>query len=251
MEKQTILETVKKVREISPKRKFNQSFDLIINLTNIDLKKQEQKVDLYYTLPHGKGKNPKICALIDNELSSQAKGVFDKIILKEEFSSYTNKKPILRRLSEDYDFFIAQANLMGQIASTFGKVLGPRGKMPSPKAGCVIPPSANLQAVKEKLQKAIHLETKNEPVLKASIGNELMKDEELVDNIHFIYNQLIHSLPQEKNNIKSFILKLSMGPAVKITDKGPVVKEKPLKEKKVKQKKEKELVQEKKVKAKK
>ena len=57
MEKQTILETVKKVREISPKRKFNQSFDLIINLTNIDLKKQEQKVDLYYTLPHGKGGN--------------------------------------------------------------------------------------------------------------------------------------------------------------------------------------------------
>ena len=71
-----------------------------------------------------------------------------------------------------------------------------------------------------------HLTTKNEAVIRATVGREDMKNEEVTENILTIYNALIHALPQEKNNLKSLYIKFSMGPIVEITEKGPVVKQK-------------------------
>ena len=225
MDKNIILTSVKKLKEISPKRNFAQSFDLVINLQEIDLKKPEQKVDSFLPLHYSKGKIPKICALVDQELGTESKKVFDKTILKEEFPEYNDKKT-LKKLGIEYDFFVAQANLMAQIAATFGKVLGPKGKMPNPKAGCIITPDSNLEQLKNRLQNLVHLQLKNDATIRVVVGNEKIPDEEIADNIFTIYNSLIHSLPQEKNNIKSILLKFTMGPVVLITDKGPLVKEK-------------------------
>jgi len=239
MEKSIILESVKKLREISKKRNFNQSIDIIVNLSNVDIKKPEQKVDTFMILPYSKGKAVKTCALVSNELATQARTIFDKTITNEEFHKYNDKK-LLKQLATDYDFFIAQANLMGQIATVFGKALGPRGKMPNPKAGCVVANVVQLMPLKERLQKTIHLQTKNDVSMKASIGTESMKDDELAENIHYIYNALIHLLPQEKNNIKSILLKTTMGIPVSITEKGPVVKSEKVKEEKKEEKAEEE-----------
>ncbi len=225
MEKTVLLNSIKKLREISPKRNFTQSIDIVINLKNINLKKPEQKVDVFVTLPHPKGKLSKICGLVGNELGSQSKSTFDKTILNEEFSKYNDKKT-LKKLATEFDFFVAQSNLMAQIATTFGRTLGPRGKMPNPKAGCVVPGTAQLMPLKEKLQKTVHLETKTEPTLKTSIGIESMKDEELAENAYHIYNSVIHLLPQENQSIKSIIIKMTMGNPVLVTDKGPVVRTK-------------------------
>lgn len=220
MDKTAVLNTIKKVREVSPKRNFKQSFDLIINLQGIDIKKAEGKIDLFLSLPHPYSNQTKICALVEESLHERAKSLFDKVILKSEFADYSDKKT-LRELVNFYDFFVTQANLMGQVATTFGKTFGPKGKMPNPKAGCVVPPGANLEPVKERLKKTVHLVTKNEPILKTKIGYEDIQDEHLQENILFLYNSVIHSLPQEKNNIKSIILKTTMGPSVRLTDKGP------------------------------
>ena len=81
MDKNTILEAIKKIRENSKKRKFSQSFDLIINLKNINLKKAGDSVDMFLTLPFGRGKKVKVCALVDAQLAKQAKESCDKIIL--------------------------------------------------------------------------------------------------------------------------------------------------------------------------
>jgi large subunit ribosomal protein L1 len=230
MEKKEFIDAIKKLRESSVKRNFNQSIDLIINLKAIDLKKPEQKVDLFLVLPHTKGKEVKVCALVGNELATQAKGVFDKVILNDDFSKY-NEKKILKKLASEYDFFIAQANLMAPIATTFGKTLGPRGKMPNPKAGCVVPGTAQLAPVKEKLQRTVHIQTKNETILKTGIGTEAMKDEDIAENAYFIYNAVVQALPQEKANLKSIILKTTMGVPILMTDNGPIIKEKKEKKK--------------------
>lgn len=220
MEKKEILETLKLVKENSKKRNFKQSYDLIINLKDIDLKNPQHQVNLFVPLHYSRGKNVKVCALVGPELLSQAKSVCDDVIDVDNFKKYANKKEA-KKLANNFDFFIAQATIMPKVATIFGKVFGPRGKMPNPKAGCVVPPNANLKPLYEKLQKTIKINTKNDPIIQCSVGKEGMKEEEIADNILTIYNSLIHALPNEEQNIKSVYLKLTMDKAFKV---GKIVK---------------------------
>lgn len=209
-----VLETIKKLRDSSPKRKFSQTVDLIVNLKQLDLKKTEQQVNSFIVLPHTRGKKLKICALADKELFNSAKDCCDKVVMREDFSKFDKKS--LRRLANDYDFFIAQANVMADIAKYMGKVLGTKGKMPNPKADCVVPPTANLKALYDKLQHTVRLQTKNELSVKCPVATESMSDAEIKDNVMAVYNSLLRSLPKEKHNIKEAMLKLTMGPAFTI-----------------------------------
>lgn len=218
MDKKTVLEAINKIRENSKKRNFSQSFDLIVNLKNLDIKKTEHKVDAFLILPFGRGKKVKVCALVDVQLAKQAKEVCDKVILLEDFNKYQDKKA-LKKLAIEFDFFIAQADLMPKMATIFGKVLGVAGKMPNPKAGCIVPGNANLKILYDRLQKTIRIQTKNEATVKCIVGTESMKDDELAENVVFTYNSLLHIVPQEKNNIKEAILKLTMGEPIILEDK--------------------------------
>lgn len=213
MNKKDIFNTIQLVREYSKKRNFTQGFDLIFNLKT---KIKSNPVEMFSQLPIKRDKKLKICALIDKELSSQAKGIFDTIILKDDFENYKDKSK-LKQLAKEHTFFVAQANLMAQVAATFGKVLGPKGKMPNPKAECVIPQKiTNLQPLYDKLQNTVKLSAKTEPIIKCSIGQETMKDDDLAENVFAVYNTLAHNLPGEEEEIKSVFLKLTMSPAIKI-----------------------------------
>ncbi len=222
MQKQEILETLKKVRENSRKRNFDQTVDLIINLKQLDLKKEDHKQDFFVNLPYGRGKKVKLCCLADEELRKEAESNCDKVIMHNDFSKL--KKQDIKRLAEENNFFIAQANLMPEVAKIFGRILGPRGKMPNPKAGCVVPGNVNLKPLVAKLQKTIRVTTKNEPIIKVAIGIESMKDEELADNAMTVYSSLEHELPQGKNNINSILFKTTMGKPIKVGEKDEQVK---------------------------
>jgi len=204
------LETLKKEK----KRQFSQSIDMIITLKDIDLKKTENHIDFFAILPHSKGKKSKICALIGPELKEEGKNC-DKAILLDEFSQYTEKSK-LKQLGTEFDYFIAQANIMAKVAQAFGKVLGPKGKMPNPKAGCVVPPKVALKPVYEKLQKTVRLKAKTALMIQTIVGKEDMKEEEVVENILNVYTQLIHHLPHEEQNIKEILLKLTMSKPIKV-----------------------------------
>lgn len=217
MDKKDFLKAIKKIRE-AKKRNFNQTFDLIVNLKNLDLKKPDDKVDLFVVLPHELGKKRKICAFVDDALVSQAKKAFDKVIEKQTFKTLDKKE--VKKLASQCSYFVAQANLMPEVASAFGKILGPKGKMPNPKAGCVIPPKiASLDPIINKLQKTVRLNTKNELSVKCSAGSENMSDEEVAENLSTLYSSLEHSLIQGKNNVQVVYLKLTMGKPVKVGEK--------------------------------
>jgi len=218
MNKETFIEGIKKSRETSKKRKFSQTFELIINLKDLDLKKPENQIETWIQLPYSKGKEIKIGCFIGPELIEQAKDNCDITIMQDNFPSYFKDKKKTKKLAETYDFFIGQANIMPDIAKTFGRILGTRGKMPNPKAGCVVPPNANLKALAEKLRKTIKIKAKTQATLKTMIGNETMKDEEIAENILTVYNHVLHTLPKEKNNIKNIIIKTTMGKPIKITE---------------------------------
>ena len=224
MNKKIILDSIKKLREISKQRKFPQTLDVSVNLTKLNFKKNpDQKIDLFHKLPHNTGKKPKICALVGKELETKAK-IFDKVILNEEFGNLVKDKKALKKLAREYDYFVAQANLMADIGAKFGRVLAPIGKMPNPKAGCIVPPTANLEPLLERLESTSRLQTRDQASIKAIAGSETMSDDTLADNINSIFNTVLHEMPQEKANIKSLIIKFTMSKAIEVTDKGPIFK---------------------------
>jgi|TARA_Y100000031_G_C8237383_1_gene393992 large subunit ribosomal protein L1 len=234
MDKTLIEKTLKQVKANSPKKNFKQSIDLIINLKGMDLKKAEQQINMFVTLHNDIGRDVSVCALVGPELEKSAKEVCNEVILAENFVKFKGKKE-LKQLAGKYDFFISQANIMAKVATTFGRFLGPKGKMPNPKIGSVLPPNANIRPLIEKLKKTATVATKNEPVIKCLVGKEDFDDNIVIDNILTIYNSVLQKLPGESQNIKSVMLKLTMGPAFKV---GEEVKELVKEEKSKKESKE-------------
>lgn len=212
MDKQLVLKALKELRTNSGQKKFSQSIDMQIRLKEIDIKKQDQKIDLFLLLPHSLGRKKKIVAFVDAQLASQARDLVDTVILKEEFPKYAKDKKSQRKIAASHDYAVAQLELMGAFAATFGKVFGSKGKMPNPKAGCVVPGTAQLAPLIQKLQNTIKLQTKNDETIRTVVGTDKMPDEQIADNILSIYNTLLTKLPQEKNNIRDIILKFTMGP---------------------------------------
>jgi len=224
MNKEQIQSALAKAKDISEKRNFRQTCDLIINLKGLDFKKQEHQIDIFVTLPHSRGKKVKVCALVAAELSEQAKSVCDSAIMSDEFEKHSDKK-LLRKIANSYDFFIAQANIMPKIATVFGRVFGPRGKMPNPKSGCIVPPNANLKPLYEKLQRTVRASAKTAPLIQVPIGSEDMKTEDITENALAVYNAVLHALPNEKHNIKDAYIKLTMGKPVKVGEELEIEKE--------------------------
>jgi large subunit ribosomal protein L1 len=215
MDKNLIESALKGIRETSPKKNFKQSIDLIINLKGLDLKKPDHQVNLPIVLHYPTGKKISICAFVDNDLEQKAKEACDEVVTVDKFQKYKGKQEI-KKLANKHNFFLAQASIMPKVATSFGRFLGPKGKMPNPKMGAVLAPNSNIKDIYQKFTRTILAVTKNEPTIKCRVGNEDSKDSELIDNILNVYNTVVHKLPNDINNVKSVMLKLTMGPAVKV-----------------------------------
>ena len=190
----------------SKKRKFNQTVDLIVNLQKIDLKKVN--INVFAGLPH-KIKEKKIAGFLE------VKNDEIDTITPEEFKKYSNKKN-LKKLIKTYDFFIAQASLMPKIATTFGRALGPAGKMPSPQLGIITnADNKTVSELKNKINASIKIKIK-EASIKVPIGKQDMKNENLIENILSTYNTVIKNLPRDKENIKNLEIKFTMSKPIKI-----------------------------------
>lgn len=215
MKKQDFINGLQKLEKHT--RKFPQSYELIINLKGLNLKKPEEQVELFLALPHAPRKETKIAALVGGELAEHAKETCDATITTDDFVKYSDKKNI-KQLSRSYDYFIAQANIMPQIAKQFGRVFGPHNKMPNPKVGCVVPPNANLSTLIERLKTTVRAAAKVDASVKVKVGYEGQDIEHVAENMLTIYNAVLGKLPQEINNIKNIMIKKTMSPPIKIEE---------------------------------
>ncbi|MFT4303082.1 MAG: 50S ribosomal protein L1 [Candidatus Woesearchaeota archaeon] len=216
MNTEKLLLALKSARESAGKRNFNQTVDMILTFRDMDLKKPDNQVDFFTQLHHSTGKTVKVCGLVGPEMKEAAKKELDFVVDVDEFEQYAKDKKKIKKLADEYDFFIAQANLMAKVAQTFGRVFGPKNKMPNPKSGCVVPANANLSALKKKLQTTVRVMVKTSLQYQVAIGKEQMDDNVIADNALALYNQIVHHLPSEANNINNTFLKLTMGPAIKV-----------------------------------
>jgi len=217
MDKKDFLKAIKKAKESSKKRKFTQSVDFFISLKNVDLKKPEDRISLVVKLPHDKQKKPKICAFVDKSMIVEARKVFDHAILDEQLPTFTPKEA--KKIASTYDYFVAAGSLMTKVASSFGKFLAPKGKMPDPKFGAVLPPKSDLTKVRDNFSKLVKIDVKKSPSIHTMIGMEDMKDEDLADNAFAVFSEVKKALPRENQQIKRSYLKLTMGKSIRVEGK--------------------------------
>jgi len=206
MESLKLEKAIEQIKKLPKERKFDQTVELIVNLKKFDVKKNQ--INTFVSLPH-KMKDKKVCGFIED------KSDLVDVISKKNFIAYKDKKK-LKQLIKKYDFFIASGANMPAVATTFGRVLGPAGKMPSPKLGILMQESP--EAIKEvvgRINKAVRIQAK-EPSIKIAVAKQKMTDVEIADNVKAGYNAILNELPMKKDNVKSVMIKLTMGAPVRV-----------------------------------
>jgi large subunit ribosomal protein L1 len=188
------------------KRKFPQSVDLIVNLKGIDLKREN--VAGVFEVPH-KIKDKVVCGFL-NERSELV-----RTVTKLDFPKYKDKKA-MKKLVEECDFFIASASLMPLVAATFGKALGPAGKMPSPQLGVLMQENEKtIGELLKKIDKSIKVRAK-EPSIKLMVGKEDMTDSQILENVQAAYNGIVNALPNKKESVRNVMIKFTMTKPIKV-----------------------------------
>jgi ribosomal protein L1 len=105
---------------------------------------------------------------------------------------------------------------MPAVATTFGRVLGPASKMPSPQLGVLMTEDdAAIQTLIKKIESVVRAKTK-EPCIKVAIGSEKNSDEDLADNAMAVYNEVYKVLPRQKENLKNVLVKFTMTKPAKV-----------------------------------
>jgi large subunit ribosomal protein L1 len=201
----SILEKVKETKEKSKKRNFNQRYDLIVNLKDLDLKKAENKIDEFFILPKGSGKKVSITLFSDSV--KKVEGC--KIVRSSEIEELGKKKQAIKKLIKETDFFLSEPKLMPIVGKHLGKFLAPRKLMPKPVVG-------DVEKRVEELKNSIKIVLDKQPVIHAVVGSEDMNEKDVAENIESVLSFLSKKLPRGKNNIKSVYLKLTMGHPVLI-----------------------------------
>jgi len=209
--RQQILTAISKAREASPKRKFEQTFELAINLRELDMKRPENRINLRVQLPNGiEGQKVLVFAGGDLALRARRSGA-DEVIEPTELNELAKDKKAAKKRLKDFDIFISEAPLMPTVGRVAGPILGPRGKMPTP-----VPSQAPVDNVIERERKAVVLRSRDKPFVHCMVGRETMENEEIAQNIEAIISNLTGATKRGFGNIKTMFIKTSMGEAVKL-----------------------------------
>ena len=189
------------------KRKFVQTVDLIVNLRNFDVRKEA--LNTFVNVIHANEKK------IAGFLTKKSKLI--PTITEADFVKYNDLKDI-KKLADSYDIFIAVAPLMGKIATKFGRVLGPIGKMPSPQAGIITKEDdATIEDVLKKVKTVVKVRNK-EMSIKLPVGKEDFEDSKIIENVETVLKQLEGKFPRGRDCIKNVIIKFTMTPSIKFID---------------------------------
>lgn len=205
-----IKEKIKEAKDNSKPRKFEQTWDLVFNLREMDLKKPENRLNLELFLPEGLGKELKTVVVADS-LFADAKKHADLAITKDEIPKLAKDRKKLKKLANEYDWWFGEAPLMPLIGKELGAVLGTRGKMPKP-----VPPKINLEGLLKRAKSSVKIRLVSMPVIQISVGRESMPDEKIEKNVEAALSFVEEHLPKGKNNIRNVSIKLTMGKPVKL-----------------------------------
>jgi len=191
-----------------PPVKFDETMEISMRL-GVDPKKADQQVRGTVALPHGTGKKIKVLVLAKSDKEKEA---------KESGADYFGNDEIIEKIKggwTDFDVMIATPDMMREVGK-LGKILGPRGLMPTPKAGTVT--TDITKATKEIKAGKIEFKIDKNCLLNNSVGKISFSKEMLVENIKKLVEAVIKAKPSAAKGvyIKSMHLATTMGPGLKI-----------------------------------
>ena len=202
-----IVEAVGLLKELS-KRKFEESFDVSINL-GVDPKKSDQVVRGATNLPHGNGKEVRLAVIAQGSAADEAKEAGAELVGFEELAESIKGGEI------DFDLLIATPDAM-RLVGQLGKVLGPKGLMPNPKTGTV---TADVSAaVKNAKAGQIQFRTDKAGIIHGSIGKLEFIPDAVKENLEALIADIKKAKPASSKGqyIKHMTLTTTMGPGLKI-----------------------------------
>ncbi len=202
------LEILKKIKY----ENFDSTVELDVNL-GVDPRHQDQMIRGTITLPNGTGKEVKVLVLTTPDMEEAAKNAGADHVGLDEY---------LEKIGEgwtDVDVIIATQNVMPKVAK-YGRILGPKKLMPSPKSGTVVPPKAETlaQVVKEFKGGKVNFRVDKYGIVHLGVGKSSFPTEKLKENIQEVMNTLQAMKPDsvKGNYIGEIHVATTMSPGVKI-----------------------------------
>ena len=189
--------------------KFDETVEIHIKL-GVDSRHADQQVRGAVVLPNGTGKTRRVLVFAKDAKVDEA---------KEAGADYVGGMELVEKITKenwfDFDVVVAAPDMMG-IVGRLGKVLGPKGLMPSPKAGTVTPDVA--KAVKEVKAGKVEYRLDKTNIIHCPIGKVSFGAEKLVENYSALMGAIVKAKPAAAKGqyIKSCVAAATMGPGVKM-----------------------------------
>ena len=191
------------------KAKFDETVELHVKL-GVDSRHADQQVRGAIVLPHGTGKTKKILAFVKEGRQQEA---------LDAGADFAGAEDMVQRIQKenffDYDVVVATPDMMG-VVGRLGKLLGPKGLMPTPKAGTVTNDIA--KAIAEIKAGKIEYRLDKTNIIHCSIGKVSFGTEKLLETYNTLINAIIKAKPAAAKGqyIRSCVTASTMGPGVKI-----------------------------------
>ena len=189
--------------------KFDETIEVHIR-TGCDGRHADQQIRGAVVLPHGTGKKVRVLVFAKDAKAEEAKAAG---------ADYVGAEDLIPRIQNegwlDFDVVVATPDMMG-VVGRLGKVLGPRGLMPSPKAGTVTPDVA--KAVTEAKAGKIEYRLDKNNIIHCPIGKASFGKDKLCENFNTLMDAIVKAKPAAMKGqyIKSCVVATTMGPGVKI-----------------------------------
>lgn len=205
----TLAEAVEKVKSFNSV-KFDQSIECVLNL-GIDTKQADQMVRGSLSLPHGIGKQKKVIAFCDDAEADDA---------KKAGAIEAGSDELVKKITDgwaDFDVAIASPKVMSKVGK-LGRILGPQGKMPSPKNGTVTMEVA--KAVAEFAAGKIEFRGDAGGNVHAVVGKQSFDSKKLVENINAFVSHIRRMKPASAKGvyIKKMSISATMSPGINVSE---------------------------------
>ena len=193
------------------KAKFDETVELHVRL-GVDSRHADQQVRGAVVLPNGTGKNVKVLVIAKGDKEKEALEAGADLVGAEEMVARIQNEGFM-----DFDVLITTPDMMG-LVGRLGRVLGPRGLMPNPKAGTVTPNIA--QAVKEAKAGKIEYRLDKANIIHVPVGKASFGTEKLAENISTVMDAVVKAKPAAAKGqyIRSVSIATTMGPGVKLNN---------------------------------